>query len=204
MKSRNICFIFAAMKKILVIDNYDSFVFNIVQLLREASEAPEFTVVRNDRIDFSVLGNYSGIILSPGPGLPSEAGDLLRLIDVCKNTHPILGICLGHQAIAESFGASLFNLPVPLHGHRSRLYQVDGGDLLLSGLLQPIVVGRYHSWVVNPVTLPPELVVSSVDEQGNIMSFYHCELPVYGLQFHPESYISDCGRGIMRNWLKSL
>lgn len=204
MKSRNICFIFAVVKKLLVIDNYDSFVFNIVQLLREAPEAPEFDIVHNDRIDFSCLGEYSGIILSPGPGLPSEAGDLLRLIGECKDTHPILGICLGHQAIAESFGASLFNLPAPLHGHRSRLCQVNGGDPLFSGLTGPIVVGRYHSWVVDPATLPSELVVSSIDEQGNIMSFYHRSLPVYGLQFHPESYISGCGQGIVRNWLKSL
>lgn len=192
------------MKKILVIDNYDSFVFNIVQLLREASMVPQFDVVRNDRIDFNLLGEYSGIILSPGPGLPSEAGALLRLINYCKLTHPMLGICLGHQAIAECFGASLYNLPYPLHGHRSVLHRTNEGDNLFAGISGSITVGRYHSWVIDPATLPSQLIVSSVDEQHNIMSFYHCDLPIHGVQFHPESFISDCGPQIMENWLKSL
>ena len=110
--------IFVFMKKVLVIDNYDSFVYNVIQLLREAVVPVGYDIVRNDKIDFSGLGDYGGILLSPGPGIPAEAGELLKLIEFCKYTHPILGICLGHQAIAETFGASLYNLSRPLHGHR--------------------------------------------------------------------------------------
>ena len=161
-------------------------------------------IVRNDKIDFSGLGDYGGILLSPGPGIPAEAGELLKLIEFCKYTHPILGICLGHQAIAETFGASLYNLSRPLHGHRSVLKKVDEHDPLFEDLADPIQVGRYHSWVIDPETMPGELITSSIDEQGHIMSFYHTELPIHGIQFHPESYISDCGSGIIRNWLKMV
>ena len=157
-----------------------------------------------EKIDFSGLGDYGGILLSPGPGIPAEAGELLKLIEFCKYTHPILGICLGHQAIAETFGASLYNLSRPLHGHRSVLKKVDEHDPLFEDLADPIQVGRYHSWVIDPETMPGELITSSIDEQGHIMSFYHTELPIHGIQFHPESYISDCGSGIIRNWLKMV
>ena len=163
-----------------------------------------YDIVRNDKIDFSGLGDYGGILLSPGPGIPAEAGELLKLIEFCKYTHPILGICLGHQAIAETFGASLYNLSRPLHGHRSVLKKVDEHDPLFEDLADPIQVGRYHSWVIDPETMPGELITSSIDEQGHIMSFYHTELPIHGIQFHPESYISDCGSGIIRNWLKMV
>lgn len=189
------------MKKILVIDNYDSFVFNIVQLIRESGISPSCDVVRNDSIDFSSLSQYQGIILSPGPGIPSESGDLLHLIDTCKYSHPLLGICLGHQAIAQSFGATLYNMPYPLHGHRTTLKITDPADPLLAGITAPIIVGRYHSWVVNPDSFPRELLVSSLDETGNIMSFRHTSLPIYGVQFHPESFISNCGAAMINNWL---
>lgn len=192
------------MKKVLIIDNYDSFVYNVVQLLRETAEPVGYDIVRNDEIDFSGLENYGGILLSPGPGIPAEAGELLKLIRSCKYTHPILGICLGHQAIAEAFGASLYNLPHPLHGHRSVLKGVDRRDPLFKDLPDPVQVGRYHSWVVDPATMPGELITSSIDEQGHIMSFYHAGLPIHGVQFHPESYISDCGTGMIRNWLNML
>ena len=120
LRNKSILFvIFVFMKKVLVIDNYDSFVYNVIQLLREAVVPVGYDIVRNDKIDFSGLGDYGGILLSPGPGIPAEAGELLKLIEFCKYTHPILGICLGHQAIAETFGASLYNLSRPLHGHRS-------------------------------------------------------------------------------------
>lgn len=190
------------MKKILVIDNYDSFVYNIVQLIRESDKSPCYDIVRNDSIDFANLGQYQGIILSPGPGVPSESGDLLRLIDTCKHSHPLLGICLGHQAIAQSFGAGLYNLPYPLHGHRTTLTLTDPGDPLFSGITAPVIVGRYHSWVVSPQSFPEELLVSSLDEAGNIMSFRHSTLPIYGVQFHPESFISNCGVTILDNWLE--
>lgn len=192
------------MKKILVIDNYDSFVFNIVQLLREAPEAPLFDIVHNDSIDFTRLEEYGGLLLSPGPGVPSEAGELECLIRRCSYSHSILGICLGHQAIAEVFGAGLLNLPFPLHGHHSVLTQVGEGDPLLRGLEMPAVVGRYHSWVVNPDGFPKDLQVTSVDESGNIMSLKHCNLPIFGVQYHPESYMSNCGNVLISNWLNTV
>ncbi len=192
------------MKKILVIDNYDSFVFNIVQLLREAPETPLFDMVHNDCIDFTCLDKYGGLLLSPGPGVPSEAGELNHLIRKCGHSHSILGICLGHQAIAEVFGAGLLNLPFPLHGHHSVLTQVGGGDPLLDGLEMPAVVGRYHSWVVNPEAFPKDLQVTSVDESGNIMSLRHSGLPIFGVQYHPESYISNCGKVLISNWLRTV
>ena len=205
LRNKSILFvIFVFMKKVLVIDNYDSFVYNVIQLLREAVVPVGYDIVRNDKIDFSGLGDYGGILLSPGPGIPAEAGELLKLIEFCKYTHPIMGICLGHQAIAETFGASLYNLSRPLHGHRSVLKKVDEHDPLFEDLADPIQVGRYHSWVIDPETMPGELITSSIDEQGHIMSFYHTELPIHGIQFHPESYISDCGSGIIRNWLKMV
>ena len=192
------------MKKILVIDNYDSFVFNIVHLLREAPEAPQFDIVHNDCIDFSKLEEYGGLLLSPGPGVPSEAGELNSLIKKCVYSHSMLGICLGHQAIAEVFGAGLLNMPFPLHGHHSVLTQVGEGDPLLYGMEGQVVVGRYHSWVVNSEDFPQDLQVTSVDEAGNIMSLKHRQLPIFGVQYHPESYMSNCGKCLISNWLNTV
>lgn len=191
------------MKQILVINNYDSFVYNIMQLLRESRHC-KADIVYNDAIPFGKLEQYDGILLSPGPGIPREANQLTELIRTCRNTHPLLGICLGHQAIAESFGGRLLNLPAPRHGHESRLQLTDSNDILFSGIPQPIKTGRYHSWVVDPSTLSPELCVSSIDEEGHIMSFYHKSLPVHGVQFHPESYITSHGARMISNWLDSL
>lgn len=189
------------MKKILIVNNDDSFVFNIVQLLRESALKPEFDVVHNNEIDFDKVNSYSGVLVSPGPGIPSEAGDTLKLIELCKNTHSMLGICLGHQALAESFGAKLIQLPAPLHGHRTILNVVDNSGPLCSHLKGEVSVGRYHSWAVDPKTMPEELKISSIDEEGNVMSFYHSRLPIFGLQFHPESYMSNCGETFMGAWL---
>lgn len=192
------------MKKILVIDNYDSFVYNLVQMLRTASVRVGFDIVRNDEVDFSCLENYGGILLSPGPGVPSEAGDLLQVVRACRSTHSILGVCLGFQAIAVAFGACLCQLPNPLHGHLSRLCLTGADDPLLRGVRAPVCVGRYHSWVVDKRGLPEVFCVSSVDEDGNIMSMFHRQLRIYGVQFHPESYISNCGRDIVENWLATV
>jgi len=188
------------LKRILVIDNHDSFVYNLVQILRENKNCP-FDIVYNDRIDFSALDRYDKLLLSPGPGIPSEAGDLLPLIDRCKETHSILGVCLGHQAIAEYFGAQLQQLPHPKHGHESLLNIVDPGDILYRDLTHPVQVGRYHSWTVNPNTLPENLKISALDEEGNIMSFHHATLPLHGVQYHPESIITRQGRKIINNWI---
>lgn len=188
------------MKRILVIDNHDSFVYNLVQILRE-NEHCQFDIVYNDRVDFSVLGRYDKLLLSPGPGIPSEAGDLLALIDRCKTTHSILGVCLGHQAIAECFGARLQQLDYPKHGHPSPLTIIDPSDILYQDITSPVQVGRYHSWIIAPRTLPPFLKVSALDEDGNIMSFYHESLPLHGVQYHPESIITTHGKEIIKNWV---
>lgn len=191
------------MKRILVIDNNDSFVYNAVQLLREAEARVE--VRRSDSLEGVLLSEYDGVLLSPGPGLPSEAEGLMAGIDAIEKAGiSVLGICLGHQALAQHFGARLLNMEAPLHGHASRLSIVDRQDPLLRGLREPSLVGRYHSWVVDPASLPAELSVSSYDEQGNIMSLRHRSRPVYGVQFHPESCISNCGGQIIRNWLDTL
>lgn len=191
------------MKRILVIDNNDSFVYNAVQLLREAKARVE--VRRSDSLEGVLLSEYDGVLLSPGPGLPSEAEGLMAGIEAVEKAGvSVLGICLGHQALAQHFGARLLNMEAPLHGHASRLSIVDRQDPLLRGLAEPSLVGRYHSWVVDPASLPAELSVSSYDEQGNIMSLRHRSRPVYGVQFHPESCISNCGGQIIRNWLDTL
>ena len=179
-------------KNILVIDNHDSFVYNLVQILRE-----------NEHCQFDIVYNYDKILLSPGPGIPAEAGELLTLIEHCKTTHDILGVCLGHQAIAESFGASLQQLPHPKHGHESPLTIVDPTDILYHDLTYPVQVGRYHSWIVNPHTLPPCLRISALDEEGHIMSFYHTTLPIRGVQYHPESIITRQGRKMINNWVNN-
>ena len=192
------------MKRILVIDNYDSFVYNAVQLLRESDFKPEVEVVRNDCIPMGRLADYSGVVLSPGPGIPSEAGQLMEAIDaVIKLRKPVLGICLGHQALAEAFGGRLVRLEAPLHGHASQLRLTDAGDVLWRGVVHP-VVGRYHSWTVDAGSIAASLRISSYDEQGNVMSFYHPALPIHGVQFHPESVITDCGRQLIANWLSSF
>ncbi len=194
------------MNRILIINNYDSFVYNIFHLVKK-NTVYEVDIMLNDRIDFSTLKNYTHIILSPGPGLPEEAGDLLKVIEVTKTTHSILGICLGHQAIACYFGARLLQLSHPLHGHRSEITVTDPDDPLLGNLCLPrekpkkIHIGLYNSWVVDPETMPGELNSGSVNENGIMMSLYHKNLNIYGLQFHPESVVSDLGDRIISNWL---
>ena len=189
------------MKRILIIDNYDSFVFNIVQLMRELPAPPDTMVVKNTDIPFGQLNSFQGIVLSPGPGIPSEAGSLPELLRQCATTHPLLGICLGHQAIVEHFGGTISPLPSPLHGHRSHLKITDNSDPLLHGVDDGTAIGRYHSWTADPATLPPCLRVSATDEEGHIMVVRHTTLPVCGVQFHPESYISACGAQMVANWL---
>lgn len=188
------------MQHILVIDNHDSFVYNLVQLLRQNGRC-RFEIISNDRIADCHPRRFDKILLSPGPGIPEEAGDMPALIDQCKHTHPILGICLGHQAIAENFGASLQQLTSPRHGHSSPLNITDPGDPLFRQIPPGTPIGRYHSWVIDPAGLPACLKISSLDEEGHIMSFYHASLPIHGLQFHPESIITRHGRQIIDNWL---
>ncbi len=189
---------------ILLIDNRDSFVYNVKALIEQCNVADRVDVVPNDMIDFGRLGYYSGIVLSPGPGIPNEAADMPKLIDICENTHSILGICLGHQAIAEHFGAKLHNLPHPLHGKQGKLKVVKPEDILLRGLSCCETIGHYHSWVVAWEELPECIEVTATDNENNIMSFSHKSKPLYGLQFHPESFMTSCGKTIVQNWLLSL
>lgn len=188
------------MKRILVINNYDSFVYNLIQILRE-NPSCRFDIAYNDHIDFSSLSQYDKILLSPGPGIPEEAGQLLQLVEYCKNTHSILGVCLGHQAIALTFGAKLKQLSLPRHGHASTLTLSDSRDSIYQNTSTPFTVGRYHSWVVDPHTLPASLQISATDEDGNIMSLYHRSLPIHGVQYHPESIITRQGRILIDNWI---
>lgn len=187
------------MSSILIIDNHDSFVYNIIGLIREVSNYG-IDIMKNDEIDFESLDLYDKIILSPGPGIPSEAGELLRLIDKTFASHSILGVCLGHQAIIEYFGGSLKIMDFPKHGHKSTLNIIDYNDRLMNNLPQKPIIGRYHSWVGD--SIGDKLRISSYDEDGNIMSIYHPDYKINGLQFHPESIISNCGREIISNWLQ--
>lgn len=190
------------MEKVLVIDNHDSFVYNLIQILRE-SENCLFDVMTNDKIKFISLHRYNKILLSPGPGIPQEAGGMMDLIKCCWKTHSILGVCLGHQALGEYFGAKIKNMQSPQHGHKSELQITDGGDVLYQNIHSPMEVGRYHSWILDKKDFPECLHITALDEDGNIMSFRHNNLPIYGVQYHPESIITTQGRQIIDNWLKS-
>lgn len=185
--------------KILVIDNYDSFVYNLVHQLRRLG-ATAIDVVKNDRIAIDAVAGYDKILLSPGPGLPADAGLMPRIIERYAATHSILGICLGHQSIAEAFGGRLYNLPRPLHGIASTT-TLTTPDYLFRGIESPLQTGHYHSWVVEE-PMPPALEVTAKDAAGNIMALRHEEYDVRGLQFHPESVMTPQGKTIVENWLK--
>lgn len=185
--------------KLLLLDNYDSFTYNIVHVVRKLGY--EIDVVRNDKISVAEVAQYDKIILSPGPGIPEEAGILLPLIKEYASTKPILGVCLGHQAIGEAFGASLINLSKVYHGVSS-MVSIQYRDSIFEGLPDTLEVGRYHSWVINPATLPSCLRVTAVDEGGQIMAIAHTEYDVHGVQFHPESILTPQGETIIKNFLK--
>ena len=184
--------------KIVIIDNYDSFTYNLAHLVRELGT--EVTVVRNDRFELSQLEPYSKIILSPGPGIPSEAGLLLDVIRAYAGRKPILGVCLGHQAIGEVFGGKLENLSEVFHGVATEGSLFDNDDLFY-GLPRRIVMGRYHSWVVSKEDFPDCLEITAESDDGQIMALKHKELNIRGIQFHPESVLTPDGRKILQNWL---
>lgn len=183
---------------ILLIDNYDSFCYNLFQILEE--EGAHVTVWRNDCFDLDDVETFDKIVLSPGPGIPSEAGLLLQVIARYANTKPILGVCLGEQAIGEQFGATLFNLPQVFHGIQTPAHIV-ADDYLFRGIERDILVGRYHSWVVQNEGLPDCLEVTAVSDEGQIMALKHRTLDVHGIQFHPESILTPCGRQIIANFV---
>lgn len=195
--------------KVLVFDNYDSFTYNLVHLVEKILHQ-KVEVYRNDQIPLEKVADYDKIILSPGPGIPTEAGLLLPLIKEYASRKSILGVCLGHQAIGEAFGGKLVNLSTVYHGVATPVRKVrretsvvrQGAQDLFEGLPEEFEVGRYHSWIVSEEGFPGELEITAKDEQGYIMALQHKRFDVQGVQFHPESVLTPQGEVILRNWLK--
>lgn len=187
------------MKKILILDNYDSFTYNLLHLVKELGFT-DIEVHRNDKITLDEVDRFDTIILSPGPGIPEEAGILLPLIKRYAPTKKILGVCLGHQAIGEAFGAKLENLKEVFHGVETPI-NVLKEDSLFSGLSKEITVGRYHSWIISKENFPEELEITAEDKQGEIMAIRHKKYNVKGIQFHPESVLTPKGHLIISNFL---
>ena len=186
--------------KILVIDNYDSFVYNLVHYLEELD--CEVTVIRNDRFHIDEVADYDKIVLSPGPGIPDEAGLLKEVIKKYATSKPMLGVCLGQQAIGEVYGGTLSNLDKVYHGVATNVKTVVDDEILFQGLDNEFEVGRYHSWVVD-ATLPDVLEATSFDENGQVMSLRHKTFDVRGVQFHPESVLTPTGKKMLENWVNN-
>lgn len=188
--------------RVLVIDNYDSFVYNLVQELGELGADP--VVYRNDAIDVAAIVGCSpdGILLSPGPGRPESAGVSLEVVEALSGRVPILGVCLGHQAIAQAFGATIVQAPGLMHGKTSEIHHVGTG--IFSGVSNPFVATRYHSLVVTPATIPAELEVTARSADGVVMGLRHRDLPVEGVQFHPESILTAAGPALLASFLAQL
>lgn len=186
---------------ILILDNYDSFTFNLVHYVEKITRE-ELKVFRNDEISLDDVDKYAKIILSPGPGLPAEAGILMPLIKRYAASKKILGVCLGHQAIGEVFGAKLYNLPKVFHGVSRTVKITDKNELIFKNIPSEFNAGRYHSWVIDKSTLPSCLRVTSSDSDGEIMSVSHVTYDLKGVQFHPESILTDYGEEIIKNWLE--
>ena len=184
--------------KLLVLDNYDSFTYNLVQLLKDNSTAT-IDVFRNDEISIQDVAKYDKIVISPGPGLPKDSGILNELIKTYRYSKSIFGVCLGMQAISESFGGTLMNLDAPLHGISTSIMHTN--SFLFKDIPETFSVGRYHSWALDPKTLPDEFAISAKDENGYIMAIEHRKLNIYGVQFHPESILTEFGKNIMTNFL---
>ena len=184
--------------KIVIIDNYDSFTYNLSHLIKEIGA--EVTVIRNDQFTLNQLERFDKIVLSPGPGIPSEAGLLLDVIKTYKGRKPILGVCLGHQAIGEVFGGTLENLSDVFHGVATEGTQFSN-DYIFDSLPKRITMGRYHSWVVSRENFPICLEVTAVSDEGQIMALKHKNYDIHGIQFHPESVLTPEGKTILRNFI---
>ena len=185
--------------KIVIIDNYDSFTYNLSHLIKEIGA--EVTVIRNDQFTINQLERFDKIVLSPGPGIPSEAGLLLDVIKTYKGRKPILGVCLGHQAIGEVFGGTLENLSDVFHGVATEGTQFSN-DYIFDSLPKRITMGRYHSWVVSRENFPTCLEVTAVSDEGQIMALKHKSYDIHGIQFHPESVLTPEGKTILRNFIE--
>lgn len=186
--------------KILVLDNYDSFTYNLVHYIEEIVDCT-IDVFRNDRITLEEVGKYDKIVLSPGPGIPDEAGILKQVIEKYGATKSILGVCLGCQAIAEVYGGTIRNMDTVFHGIARPVLVTSKDDYLYDGLPNSFLAGRYHSWVVNDDTLPSSIQVTSRDEEGLVMGIMHRQYDVRGVQFHPESVLTQYGKEMLKNWM---
>ena len=187
--------------KILVLDNYDSFTYNLVHIIRELGY--EMDIFRNDKIQVEEVTKYDKIVLSPGPGIPEEAGIMKEVIKTYSPTKSILGVCLGHQGIAEAFGAKLFNIPNVLHGVTSKVRITDKDERLFKGLPEQFEACHYHSWAVMAESIPDDIGVTATNPDGLVMAVAHKKFDVRGVQFHPESIMTEHGKKIMENWLKN-
>jgi anthranilate synthase component II len=187
--------------KILVLDNYDSFVYNLVYILKDLGNHVD--VFRNDKIALEDIKKYDKILLSPGPGIPEEAGIMLDVIREYAPIKPIFGVCLGHQAIGEAFGAKLHNMGDVLHGVTTKCIITDSSEVLFQGVPKEVDVCRYHSWTVVPETMPDDLKITAIDEKNFVMAEAHTRYDVRGVQFHPEAYLTQFGVKMVENWVKS-
>ena len=185
--------------KLLILDNYDSFTYNLVQLIEKTSKV-EYEVHKNDKITLKKVNEFDKILLSPGPGIPENAGILKDLIRMYAPTKPILGVCLGLQAIGEVFGAKLINLATVFHGVATEINLV-AEDSLFAHCPNRFVAGRYHSWTVDPESITNDLIVTALDDEQCIMALRHVKFDVKGVQFHPESFLTEYGEQIIRNWI---
>ncbi len=186
--------------KIALIDNYDSFTYNLVQYFKEISGV-ELSVMKNDAMVDTILETTDKIVISPGPGLPSHNGQIIDMIKKYSGHKPIFGVCLGLQAIFEAFGGKLINLSRVFHGVSSNVEIVDVGDPILKGISNRFLAGRYHSWVCDPSSTPQELIVTAWDEDNEIMACRHRSHPTYGVQFHPESFLTPEGKKMISNFV---
>ncbi len=187
--------------KILVFDNYDSFTYNLVHMIRELGFGDNLDVRRNDKITLEEVDAYEKILLSPGPGIPSEAGIMQKLINRYAAEKSILGVCLGHQGIAEVFGAKLLNMPKVLHGVATKTNVINNDEPLFAGVPKNFLTCRYHSWTVIPETVNGQLEITANDEDGNVLALRHKQYDVRGVQFHPESILTEYGKKMIENWL---
>ena len=184
--------------KIFILDNYDSFTYNLVHIIEQF--VTEVVVKRNDAINVSEIKVFDKIVFSPGPGLPSDVKIMNKIIDRYKETKPILGVCLGHQAIAEYFGGNLINMPEVNHGREFETIVIND-DYMYNNIPETFYSGRYHSWIVNSKNFPNELEITSIDNKNQIMSLRHKKFDIRGVQFHPESIMTKYGGKILKNWV---
>ena len=187
---------------VILIDNYDSFTYNLAQYLEE--QGAQLQILRNDEVSTAALEECDAIVISPGPGVPRENGSILEIIQTFSGKKPILGVCLGLQAIYEALGGKLTNLSMVHHGVSSEVVITDPFDPIYEGISSPFLAGRYHSWVCDPLSLPQQLLITAIDQEGAIMSCRHKEHHTFGIQYHPESILTLEGKKIVGNFVRMI